>query len=292
MLQSRLSSITDKDTATRLLALYETAFEDEGMPVSAFENPDNPDEWLIAVYCPTEDAQTFHDAMAKMADEAGIEVTLTREDIPETDWVAETLRDLSAVRASGFVVHGSHEMQAAKPNETGIRIDAGLAFGTGHHGTTAGCLDMLARVSKAQDFYNILDLGTGSGVLAIAAAKTHVAQILATDIDPVATLTASQNTKLNGVQGRIQCLTAPGFTHRCFAEKGRFDLVIANILARPLQSMALDIALHTMPGGTVILSGLLPHQRSRIVATFRQHGLMFNHVHYRDGWMTLVLRKP
>lgn len=292
MLQSRIYAVTNKDTATELLSSYEAHFEEGGLPVSAFENPSNSQEWLIAVYCPTEEAEDIRSAMAIIAENTPHNISLEREDIPETDWVAATLRDLVAVRASGIVVHGSHEMDAAQPHETSILIDAGLAFGTGHHGTTAGCLDMLIRVSKKQEFYNILDLGAGSGVLAIAAAKIHKAKVLASDIDPVATETAIQNVKRNGVQAYVECLTSIGFTHRRFAEQGRFDLVIANILAKPLQSMALDIALHSMAGGTVILSGLLPHQRSRIVATFRQHNLVLEHTHYRDGWMTIVMQKP
>ncbi|MCB1430263.1 MAG: 50S ribosomal protein L11 methyltransferase, partial [Nitratireductor sp.] len=162
---------------------------------------------------------------------------------------------------------------------------------TGHHGTTAGCLDMLGLCLKENRYSRALDLGTGSGVLAIAVARSLPARILATDIDPVAVDVARQNCRLNGVASRIRCETAPGFAHRAFREEGPFDLVIANILAGPLQALARDLAANCAPGATVILSGLLPHQRARIVATYRLHGLDFVKAHIRDNWLVLVLRK-
>ncbi len=292
MPQSRLYIETHETEARALQASYEYAFEDDGLAVSAFEDLENPGDWTVSVYSDTSEIKPLAERMTKLAQEINITFDLQREDLPEVDWVAETLRDLHHVRSGRFVMHGSHEMDAPKPHEIGLLIDAGLAFGTGHHGTTAGCLDMLDEVSKRNTFYNALDLGTGSGVLAIAIAKAHQAQVLATDIDPVATETATQNVKLNGTQNFVECITASGFTHRRFGEQAPFDLVIANILAKPLQSMAHDIALHTMAGGTIILSGLLPHQQRMIVATFRQHNIMFEKSYIRDGWLILVLSKP
>jgi len=292
MNQSRLYIETDETEARALQACFEFAFEDDGLAVSAFEDLGNPGNWTVSVYVETDQVKTLTSRMETLAGEIELSVNLQREDLPEVDWVAETLRDLHHVRAGRFVMHGSHEMDAPAPHETGLRIDAGLAFGTGHHGTTAGCLDMLSEVSKRKTFYNALDLGTGTGVLAIAVAKAHQARVLASDIDPVATTTATQNSKLNGVQNFVECITASGFTHRRFGQQGPFDLIIANILAKPLQSMAYDIALHTMAGGTIILSGLLPHQQRLIVATFRQHDIMFEKSYIRDGWLILVLSKP
>ncbi|MDJ0613514.1 MAG: 50S ribosomal protein L11 methyltransferase [Rhizobiaceae bacterium] len=292
MSQSRLFIETNEAEARSLQSSFEFAFEDDGFAISAFEDLENPGDWTVSVYTSTDQVEELSTRMTALAGDLGFEIELQREDLPETDWVAETLRELHCVRAGRFVMHGSHEMDAPAPHEIGLQIDAGLAFGTGHHGTTAGCLDMLSEVSKRKTFYNALDLGTGSGVLAIAVAKAHQAQVLATDIDPVATETARQNAKINGTQDCVECITASGFTHRRFGEQAPFDLVIANILAKPLQSMALEIALHTMPGGTIILSGLLPHQQRMIVATFRQHNIMFEKSYIRDGWLVLVLSKP
>jgi ribosomal protein L11 methyltransferase len=292
MPQTCLRAEIEKSAALQLQALFEDAFEDDGFPVSSFEDLDNPVNWEIAVYMETDLAEATNKRMLALARENGIDVSFKREDIPDIDWVAETLRDLTAVRAGRFIVHGSHESHVPKPHEIPVLINAGLAFGTGHHGTTAGCLDMLTRVCKRKQFHNVLDLGTGSGVLAIAAAKAMPCFVLATDIDPVATETAIYNAKLNGVQAQVECLTSVGFTQARMHHQAPYDLIIANILARPLQSMALDIVSHTAQGGTIILSGLLPHQRAPIIASFRAQGLHLEHSHIRDGWLVLVFYRP
>ncbi|MGI9352294.1 MAG: 50S ribosomal protein L11 methyltransferase [Rhizobiaceae bacterium] len=292
MPQSRLHAKCDEHAARVIAATLESAFEDIGLPISAFEDPESPETWAIAVYCETGDADQVREEMSRIIMDAGYNIGLEQEDIPETDWVAATLQELSAVRAGRYIVHGSHERHVPCPNEISVMIDAGMAFGTGHHGTTAGCLDMLTRTCKRRNYYNVLDLGTGSGVLAIAAAKTMPASVLATDIDPVATETTIFNSRRNGVQGQVECVTSTGFDNRRLAEKAPFDLVVANILAKPLQKMARNLALHTQPGGTVILSGLLPHQRAPLIAAFRLQGLHFEHYHIRDNWLTLVFHKP
>ncbi|MEM7068151.1 MAG: 50S ribosomal protein L11 methyltransferase [Pseudomonadota bacterium] len=292
MPQSQLFAETDETTAKSLMAVLDTAFEDDGFPVSAFEDPANPNQWQIAVYCETDLADETSARILELSAGLGLKIAVQREDISDdTDWVAATLRDLSAVRAGRYIVHGTHEKHVPVPHEISVLIDAGLAFGTGHHGTTAGCLDMMTKVYKRRKYSKVLDLGTGSGVLAIAAAKTAPCAVLATDIDPVATETAHFNTHRNGVHQSVECITATGFNHRRFAEEGPFDLVIANILAKPLMSMAHDLVNHTAQCGTVILSGLLPHQRRPLVATFRLQGLHLEHYHIRDNWLTLLFQK-
>ncbi len=292
MPQSRIFADTNEKTARSLMGPLEELFEIDGLPVSAFENPDDPTCWSISIYAETNAAAEVHKRIEEFAQQAGHGLKFEREDIPDTDWVAATLRDLPSVRAGRFIVHGAHEAHVPRSHEIAIQIDAGLAFGTGHHGTTAGCLDMLSRVCKRRNFQNVLDLGTGSGVLAIAAAKQMPSHVLASDIDPAATKTAQTNAKLNGVQANVECITATGFTHPRFKQQGRFDLIIANILAKPLQSMARDLANHTAPGGTVILSGLLPHQRAPLVATFRLQELHLQYCHLRDEWLVLVMQRP
>ncbi len=292
MQQTCLRAEIEKSLALKLQALFEDTFEEDGFPVSSFEDLENPVNWEIAVYMNTELAEETNEKMVALCKVHGIDVTFSREDIPDIDWVAETLRDLTAVRADRFIIHGSHEADAPRPHEIPVLINAGLAFGTGHHGTTAGCLDMLSRICKRKQFHNVLDLGTGSGVLAIAAAKAMPCFVLATDIDPVATQVAKYNAKQNGVQAQVECLTSVGFTQARMHQQAPYDLIIANILAKPLQSMALDIVSHTAKGGTVILSGLLPHQRIPIVANFRLQGLHLEYSHIRDGWLVLVFKKP
>jgi len=292
MPQTCLRAEIEKSAALQLQSLFEEAFEDDGFPVSSFEDLENPINWEIAVYMETNLAEETNARMLAIAKNHGIKVSFNREDIPDIDWVAETLRDLTSVRAGRFIVHGTHESHIPHPHEIAVHVNAGLAFGTGHHGTTAGCLDMLSRVCKRKTFHNVLDLGTGSGVLAIAAAKAMPCFVMATDIDPIATETAIYNAKQNGVQAYMECLTSVGFTQARIHQQAPFDLVIANILAKPLQQMALDIVAHTAPGGTVILSGLLPHQRTPIIATFRLQGLHLEYSHIRDGWLVLVFKKP
>ena len=293
MSQTSFKAELAKDKALLLQRLYEDAFEEEGYPVSSFENLEEPENWEIAVYADTDVAHDVHTKMQQLAKDNGITVEFNREDLsPDIDWVAQTLRELVPVRAGRFIVHGSHDRHIPKSHEIAVEVDAGLAFGTGHHGTTAGCLEMLNEALKARKFYNVLDLGTGSGVLAIAAAKAMPAHILATDIDPVSTQTTIANAKKNGVQSRIECLTAAGFGHYRMAQQAPFDLIIANILARPLQAMAHDICHATASGGMVILSGLLPHQRAPLVASFRLQGLHLNYAHISDGWLVLVFDKP
>lgn len=292
MAQFRIYKETNEATARTLQSVFEHAFEDDGYPVAAFEDIDKPGHWTVSVYVDEENLEAVVRRMYDLSEQADIDIRFEQEKLPDVDWVAETLRDLHAVRAGRFVVHGSHDMSAPAVHEKGILIDAGLAFGTGHHGTTAGCLDMLTAVLKKRRFTNVLDLGTGSGVLAIAAARVLQAHVLASDIDDVATQTARRNAHLNGVHASVECITSDGLSNRRFAEQGPFDLVIANILARPLMAMSREIALQTAHGGTIILSGLLPHQRRMILATFRQQGLLLERYHLRDGWLTIVLRKP
>jgi len=291
MSQSRLYFHSDGKTARTLQKAFEFEFEEDGLAISGFENLNEKDAWEVSVYMDQSMREAVQSRMEKLISEHDFEISIDCEELEDTDWVAKTLRDLSCVYAGRFVVHGSHDADKPRPHEIPIQIDAGLAFGTGHHGTTAGCLEMLNRVMKRKTFYNVLDLGTGSGVLAIAAAKAMPCFVLATDIDPVSTHTARTNTKINGVGSYIECVTSVGFTNVRTHQQAPYDLVLANILAKPLQAMALDIAAHTSPGGTVILSGLLPHQRAPLVASFRLQGLRLEHYHIRDGWLTLLLQK-
>jgi len=216
----------------------------------------------------------------------------TIAELAETDWVAKSLAGLSPVRAGPFLVHGSHDRAAARENDIAIEIEAGEAFGTGHHGTTAGCLNEIARIAQTRPILNALDVGTGSGVLAFAIARIAGAPVLASDIDPVATRVAAENARINGVARFVRTVTATGLDGRIFHEHAPYDLVVANILAGPLAALAPAIARVTAPGGAVVLSGLLPSQKARIVAAYRTAGLLLERATVHDGWLTLVLIRP
>lgn len=291
MSQIRLFFNEDKDVARTIGDLMFERFDEGEFPVAVFETSEDSGIWTVSLYVDTEDADRIENEVREFLSLSGYPNTFEREIIEETDWVTKTLQDLAPVRAGRFIVHGSHDKHVPKSHEHSIIIDAGQAFGTGHHGTTAGCLDMLEKCLKRRDYKNATDMGTGSGVLAIALAKALPIKILASDIDPIATKTARDNTIINSVASQINCITATGFNHRGFADAGPFDLVIANILARPLQGLAHPMSAYLAPRATVILSGLLPHQKARICATYRLQGLNLEKAHIRDGWLTLVLTK-
>jgi ribosomal protein L11 methyltransferase len=289
MSQTRLYFDMPQDAAVKAAARLEAEFEADGFPVSAFEVDEKSGTWNISVYVPAGEAGS---AGARIREALGEDVhgPLQHEELEDGGWVEKTLSELAPVRAGRFVVHGSHDAGCASANEHAILIDAGLAFGTGHHGTTAGCLEMIGDVLKRGKPSNALDLGTGSGVLAIAIAKATKKTVLASDIDPVSVEVTRENARINEVPGLIEAVTAIGFNHTRFAEKVPFDLIVANILAGPLRKLAPALAAHLGRGGSVILSGLLPHQQARIVAAYRAQGLRLDRAIIRNGWLTLLMR--
>lgn len=211
--------------------------------------------------------------------------------LPETDWVAKSLEGLPPVRAGRFFVHGGHDRERHHANDIAIEIEAGQAFGTGHHGTTAGCLAAIDRLAQTRPIVNALDVGTGSGVLAIAIAKLTKANVLASDIDPVAVRVARENIHLNGVAGYVETVVTGNLARRCFKASGPYDLIVANILAEPLMALAPQISRYLAPNGDLVLSGLLPEQRARVIAAYRGLGLPLSQSSILDGWLTLLLHR-
>jgi ribosomal protein L11 methyltransferase len=206
------------------------------------------------------------------------------------DWVKATLEDLIPVPAGRFTVHGQHDRARVPPNKLGIEIEAALAFGTGHHGTTRGCLLLLDHLLKAHYPRRVLDLGTGTGVLAIAAAKAMRRAVLASDIDAASVRVARDNARLNQTGDLVQVIRATGFSAPEFAQHAPFDLVLANILANPLRQLAGSMARHLAPSALVILSGLLTPQAAGVIAAYRARGLVpVRHLRI-DGWSSLLLR--
>ena len=202
-----------------------------------------------------------------------------------------SLEDLVPVPAGRFIVHGQHDRERIAPNKLGIEIEAALAFGTGHHGTTRGCLLLLDHVLKAWRPRRVLDLGTGTGVLAIAAARALHEKVLASDIDMLSVQVARDNARLNVTGHLVQTIRATGFSAPQFAQAAPFDLVLANILANPLRQLAAPMARHLAPSALVILSGLLTHQAPGVIAAYRARGLVpVRHLRI-EGWSSLLLRK-
>lgn len=270
-------------------ALYDDAqrvFEDDGLPIALVEIDEAAALFELSVYA-EDDGGVVAERMHALAGGRAV----GREELGDVDWVARALEGLKPVRAGRFLVHGAHDRAARRPSELAIEIEAGMAFGTGHHGTTAACLTMIERVVGCERPRNALDLGTGSAVLAIAIAKLAHIPVLATDIDPVAIAVARANLRLNRVADRVKAVTAPGFHHPAFSSAGPFDLIVANILARPLMRLAPDMRRHLVPGGSLVLSGILDCQRPSVIAAYV--GQRFRHVKtlHREGWATLHLKR-
>jgi ribosomal protein L11 methyltransferase len=288
MTETRLYLTARKAEADRIFAALETEFEEDGLPLALLEVDEDRDIHEVSLYAghdPEAIEARLRDVLAGLALQRPIE----REILPDIDWVAKSLEGLKPVRAGRFFVHGAHDRDEHRDGDIAIEIEAGLAFGTGHHGTTAGCLEMLDQVVAAEHPSNALDLGTGSAVLAIALAKLARIPVLATDIDPVATEVAAANVRLNGVVDLVECVTATGFDHPAFA-RDPFDLVVANILAGPLIELAPDMARQVESGGSLVLSGVLDRQEDAVLAAYLAAG--FRHVRtlHREGWVTLHLK--
>ena len=219
------------------------------------------------------------------------EPDLTVEEIPPTDWLAATYEAFPPVRIGRFHVHGSHDRSSVPIGAIGLCIDAATAFGTGEHETTAGCLTALQQLARRRRFRNVLDMGCGSGVLAFAAARLWRAPVLAVDVDPEAVRVARINARANRVGEWVTTLAAEGYADRRVRRSGPYDLIIANILARPLMAMAPDLAANLAPGGVAVLAGLLNGQQAQVLAAHRLQGLSLAARLPMGEWPTLVIRK-
>ncbi|MER9795673.1 50S ribosomal protein L11 methyltransferase [Mesorhizobium sp. M0142] len=290
MTQTRLYFTAGKIEADRIFAALGAAFDDEGLPVAVLEVDEDRDIHEVSLYA-DDNVDAVEARLRDILAGLSLSKSIAREALPDIDWVARSLEGLKPVRAGRFFVHGAHDRRKRHSGELAIEIEAGLAFGTGHHGTTAGCLEMLEQVIEREHPRNALDLGTGSAVLAIAVAKLAHIPVLATDIDPVAVKVAAANARLNHVKALIETVAAPGFHHPIFAARAPFDLIIANILARPLMRLAPQMAGHIARGGSIVLSGILERQRDAVIAAYV--GQKFRHVRtlHREGWVTIHLKR-
>ena len=268
--------------------LTEIFFEGQAA-IAAFERPDG--RWDVTVHFAEPPDQPLVRELVANAAGADIAEGIAFDTVEAKDWVKASLEDLVPVPAGRFVVHGQHDRERTAPNKLGIEIEAALAFGTGHHGTTRGCLLLLDHVLKAWRPRRVLDLGTGTGVLAIAAARALHEKVLASDIDPLSVQVARENARLNVSGHLVQAIRATGFSAPQFAAAAPFDLVLANILANPLRQLATPMARHLAPSALVILSGLLTHQAPGVIAAYRARGLVpIRHLRIA-GWSSLLLRK-
>ncbi|EAU41889.1 ribosomal protein L11 methyltransferase [Fulvimarina pelagi HTCC2506] len=286
-MQIRYFAQGPKSEAERWYSALEQAFEDEGAPLAITEIDEARQIFEAAAYLDVEEGEDRADEFAAATGIPSSKVG--REELPDKDWMAEVLAGLKPVRAGRFLVHGRHDRAKVQPNDIAIEIEAGMAFGTGHHGTTAGCLQLIGEEIRRKRPKAVLDLGTGSAVLAIGAAKLGRLPVLATDIDPVAVDVARQNAGANGVSRLVDVAIATGFRSPKIRERGPFDLIVANVLAGPLKAMSPDFARHLAPRGRIILSGILTHQRRSVLAAFSNQGLYHRRTVTMGEWVTLLL---
>jgi ribosomal protein L11 methyltransferase len=286
---------TSEAKARHILDALSESFDSTHVVVAASEERDG--RWTVSLHFRAAPNETAVRALIGLA--AGPETAnaLVFETIGATDWVQASLQGLTPVEAGRFIVHGAHDRGRVPPNRIGIEIEAALAFGTGHHGTTRGCLLALDRLAKRRPKggpanARVLDLGTGSGVLAIAAARALRRPVLASDNDADAVRAARANARLNRTGAAVEIIRADGCKASRLRARAPFDLIFANILLGALQRMATDLARLAGPRGCVVLSGLLAAQANAALAVYRAHGLVLEHRIRLDGWVTLVLRAP
>ena len=257
----------------------------EGATYSILEEDEDKGLWRIDAF-PTSDEEA--DRFQAVLEQAG-GLKVTREVLADADWLAMALSGLPPVRAGRFFVYGMHDRGKTPAATVNLRIEAGAAFGTGHHGTTVGCLLAYDRLIKARRYRKVLDVGAGTGVLAIAAEKTGATLAVGTDIDRVSVRISRENAAVNHTRARF--VHASGLNHRLVASHAPYDLVFANILARPLIGLAQDIKGALRPGGVAILSGLLRTQERAVKAAYLSRGFRVKFAIRRDAWVALVLQR-
>lgn len=282
-----LTTLMGEPAAQALGEVLET-LEPAPTGVSVFEVEDGSGLWEVGGYF-LEQPSDIELALLTAAHDAQPFVV---SEIPETDWVAHVRRELAPVEAGRFFVYGAHDADKVPADKVSLLIEAAMAFGTGHHGTTQGCLLSLEDyVSEGGHAVNVIDVGCGTAVLAMAAAAVWGDVVIASDIDPVAVEVAEVNALANGMADKITCLEAIGFGHEQIAAKAPFDLIFANILKGPLIDLAPDMTANCAQGGTIILSGLLTDQADEVQSVYENSGFKLSQRRDIGEWTALRMYK-
>jgi ribosomal protein L11 methyltransferase len=281
--------LADSNTARTVSGILEESVTHPPLAVSLFEAPGSG--WIVDAYYESEPDNSAIAAIIEVVS-PGSSSTLILEPVPDENWVAISQAGLPPVVAGRFLVHGSHDRAIGRQRRNAIEIDAGEAFGTAHHATTLGCLLAIDRLTRQRQFKRVLDLGCGSGVLAIAAARLLPdATITASDFDPEAMRVAADNVRKNALAGRIDLATSLGLAHPLLRCRAPFDLVIANILAEPLISLAPRLAAVVAPRGAIVLSGIIPSQAAAVSAAYVAAGFARVRRDWLNGWVILTLAR-
>jgi ribosomal protein L11 methyltransferase len=273
--------------------VVEHSFEGMSLAVSGFEADEAKNLWNYELLCgEMPDMTEIHRRLLVLS--ALDERETPRAEMSEVesqDWKTQVARSFPPLSIGRFYVHGSHVKEREMNGRIAIQVDAGAAFGSGEHGTTRGCLEAFELLERQRRMRNILDMGCGSGILAIAAAKLWGMPVLAADIDPVAVEVAKRNAAVNRVQQYMTAVVSDGYASEKVKRGGPYDLIVANILARPLVKFAPQLALHLEPGGAAVLSGLLASQETQVRTAHQMQGLTFVRRIVHGDWATLILRK-
>ena len=286
----------DEDRARAVADLVVETFDPADTAAAAFEEKASTAHWgatpwVVEVYfgrAPDEDNVRALVACA-VGEDMAKDITFGR--IAQKDWVNASLEGLSAVRAGRFLVHGSHDRDRRQPNDIAMEIEAALAFGTGHHGTTRGCLLFIDEILKRRRPRAVLDIGCGTGVLAMAAALALRESVAAGDMDRDAVAAARANARLNGAGPWLRPVVAKGAAHPALNRVGHYDLILANILAKPLRMLAKSVAPLAAPGADVVLSGLLARDVPGVLSSWAAQGFTLVSRRDIDGWASLGLRR-
>ncbi|MFA3918625.1 50S ribosomal protein L11 methyltransferase [Ruegeria hyattellae] len=282
-----LTTLEGKPAADALGEALER-LQPEPTGVGVFEVEDGSGLWEVGGYFIETPDQA---GLALLATAFGAKPFVVSE-LPETDWVAHVRRELAPVEAGHFFVYGSHDADKVPEGAIPLLIEAAMAFGTGHHGTTLGCLRALdGLIGEGFEAGKVADIGCGTAVLAMAAARVWDGTMLASDIDQVAVDVAEANLRANGMEGRVRCVEAAGFDHGELTSNAPYDLIFANILKGPLIALAPEISTHLRPGGYAILSGILNEQAPDVVRVYSQNGTNLMRRDEIGEWTTLLVQK-
>lgn len=284
-----LHLMTDERSARTMTDLLGEMFDPTETAVAAFEAEDGVTWRLEAYFADAPDEDFVRDLIRPVVGSAADGAEFRT--IDQTDWVRASLEGLKPVRAGRFRIHGAHDRETVRPNDLAIEIEAALAFGTGHHGTTLGCLKALVAVLKRGRPASVLDVGTGTGILAFAAAKALRLPVVAGDLDGEAVRTARANARANGLAPYLRLYEGPGVRNALAARARHFDVVFANILARPLRRLAPSLTGVVAEGGVLVLSGLIERDVAGVLSAYRHRGFHLAAKGTIEGWVALVLRR-
>ena len=281
------TTLPDRDQAEALAERLED-LDPPAYGVGVFEIEDGSERWEVGSYFTEKPDGVVLDLLAAVHGAQPFAVS----ELPETDWVAHVRRELAPVEAGRFFVYGSHDADKVPQGAIALKIDAAMAFGTGHHGTTLGCLKALDDLEKGGlRATNVADIGCGTAVLAMAAAKLWPESVMASDIDPIAVETARANAEQNGLKDRVLCIEAAGFEHPHLKAVAPYDLIFAKILKGPLMTLAPDMAQNCTESGHIILSGILHEQADDVIERYTASGFCLLSRNEHGDWTTLVMRK-